>query len=222
MRKLKLTERKAGFTLIEVLMAMAILVLGMTGVVALYAVAVDAHQRAQDNAGVAFLAESMLSDISADFVATDLDGDGTATFAESFVELCRKYKHLDEDENYVWQHGVDAPNSPGFRCEVSIYPLPRRLWDDLVLTGPVPAAVQALIKKQIEEDARERAAQEYLFDLWVLNSWSDGGLTPSDELKQLLAKAVEYKLVVRVIRGEGEHKDIETFQTIILPGSVVE
>ena len=241
-------SHRTGFTLIEILMAMAILVIGMVGVMGLYAVAVDAHRQAMDNAGVALLAQNLLSEVTADFTSRDVnaaDFDNTATLTDSFIDLCCRYKKItdvkadgklngnevfiNDDEVYIWEEGVDAPNSPGFRCEVSIYPLPRRLWLELDAVGstPVPDYVTVKLAERFDDDdAAARAEQEYQFDVWMLdNYWENGAPIKKakyTELKALLSQALEYKLVVRVIRGEGDDKDIDTFRTIILPRSVVD
>lgn len=218
-------SHRAGFALIEILMAMAILVIGMVGVMALYAVAVDAHRQAMDNAGVSLLAQNLLSEVTADFTRRDTDYDGAATLTESFVDLSCRYKKITDGGDYIWEEGVDAPNSPGFRCEVSIYPLPRRLWTDTVNSLAVPADVSNTLSKRFDDaDAEKRAEQECQFDVWMLTHWENGAPkdSPNTELKTLLSRALEYKLVVRVIRGEGDDKDIDTFRTIILPRSVVD
>jgi len=225
---MQLPKRNAGFTLVEIMMAIGILAIGMTGVTALYAVAVDAHRRAMDNSGMAFLAESMLCEIRADFTKrdTDFDDEQTATFTESFIDLACRYKRLNESGDYVFEEGVPAPNSAGLNCEVSIYPLPRTLWADLPF-DPVPADVTARIVDTIDDpDARSRAAEEYQFDAWLLGTYWDNSTGLPDigdtNLNDILLQAVEYKLVVRIILGEGDNKDVETFRTIILPGSVVD
>jgi prepilin-type N-terminal cleavage/methylation domain-containing protein len=224
--KPKPTASASGFTLIEIMMAIGILVIGMTGVIAVYSVAVDAQRRAMDNAGVASLAEDLLSEITADFAARDVDGpkgfgDGTATLTESFIELCCRYKDVTDDGHA----GVQAPNTPGFDCEVSIYPLPRRLWTDDVSDMDLPPDVERRIAEIEDPDQRVRLAEEYQFDAWILTFQTDGiprSPNQREPVRTLLAQAVEYKLVIRVIRGAGERKEIETFRTIILPGSVVD
>jgi len=119
-----------GFTLAEILIAIGILLVGMTGVLAVYAVAVDFHRRAVDNSSIALLAENMLNEITADFGRRDADFDGEETFGESFVELACRYKRFDADGNLDFGEGVAAPNMRGFNVEVSIYPLPRDVWGD--------------------------------------------------------------------------------------------
>ena len=235
-----------GFTLIEILMAIGILVVGLTGVIALYAVAVDAHRATVQQAGAAALAESMLSSITADFIARDVDPlDDKATFLESFIDLCRKYKAVPkqrgdtpmrpneagvpaawQDLPFLPEYGVSAPNAPGFRCEVSIYPLPRRLWVNMNEVGgmPIPssasetAAAPGYFKRFDDDELGERCKQEYQFDAFM------AGLQESDHemLKAILAQALEYKLVVKTIRGEGKKKQVETFETIITPRGRVE
>jgi len=239
---------RAGFTLIEILMAIGILVVGLTGVIALYAVAVDAHRATVEQAGAASLAESMLSSITADFTARDVDLDNTATFVESFVDLCTKYKAVpkqkDDDTplkpNEVgvpeWQqglpflpeYGVPAPNSPGFHCEVSIYPLPRRLWVDQIRDVPLPTRDPDEVSAATgyftgfddadPDDATVKRIQEYQFDVFMLGL-KDGD---HDTLSNILAQALEYKLVVKTIRGEGKRKQVEVFETIITPRGRVE
>jgi len=228
--------RQSGFTLIEILIAIAILVVGMTGVVAVFGVAVDAQKNALEDSAVAFLAESVLSEITADFTARDVDLDGTATFTESFIDIACRHKLFDDNGIYQPQQGVEAPNTPGFRLEVSIYPLPRRLWRDEALGGLAPGLPAEPSDEQVKR------AEEYLFDQWLAGSYwyPDTSLPqavsePSDPLRELLASAMEYKLVVRVIRienpelaahrisnGEGAHRDVEAFQTILVPGSPVD
>jgi len=224
-------HQQSGFTLIEILIAIAILVVGMTGVVAVFGVAVDAQKNALEDSAVAFLAESVLSEITADFTARDVDLDGTATFTESFIDIACRHKLFDDDGIYQPQQGVEAPNTPGFRLEVSIYPLPRRLWRDEALGTPDPAL----------DEIQQKRADELSFDTWLAGSYWDPdtsqplAVEDTDPLRELLASAIEYKLVVRVIRienpelrehriinGEGAHRDVEAFQTILVPGSPVD
>ena len=52
--------RRRAFSLIEVLIALAVLVIGMVGVLAGFAAAVDLHKRGMDQTSAALLAESEL------------------------------------------------------------------------------------------------------------------------------------------------------------------
>ena len=51
---------RRGFTLIEILIALAILVIGMVGVMAVFAAAVDLHKRGVDQTSAALVAETIL------------------------------------------------------------------------------------------------------------------------------------------------------------------
>ena len=63
LRGTRLLQRaRSAFTLIEVLIAMAILVIGMVGVLAAFASAVGLHQRGIDQTSAAMLAESLLKE----------------------------------------------------------------------------------------------------------------------------------------------------------------
>jgi len=221
---------RAGFTLIEILMAIGILVVGLTGVIALYAVAVDAHRATVEQAGAASLAESMLSSITADFTARDVDLDSTASFVESFVDLCTRYKAIrDRDDMFIPERGVPAPNSPGFHCEVSIYPLPRRLWVDDLATAALPESDDELqpfdpsFRVRLRDpDTKQRTWEEFLFDQYICSLPSSLPDAEKEDLGKLLAQALEYKLVVKTIRGEGKRKQVEVFETIITPRGRVE
>lgn len=54
------THSRQGFTLVELLIALGILVLGMTGIFAVYLSATQQHARAVDNTNVAVAATGML------------------------------------------------------------------------------------------------------------------------------------------------------------------
>lgn len=58
---------RAGFTLIEVLIAVAILSLGMMGVLAVFAAATESHRRAVDGAEAAMIATSLAAEARARF-----------------------------------------------------------------------------------------------------------------------------------------------------------
>ncbi|MBZ0136422.1 MAG: prepilin-type N-terminal cleavage/methylation domain-containing protein [Planctomycetes bacterium] len=62
-----LRSTKHGFTLIEILMAMSILLLGIVGVYAIFAVGLVNHKRAVDNTTASVLAGSVFDDIAANY-----------------------------------------------------------------------------------------------------------------------------------------------------------
>lgn len=85
-----------GFTLIEILMAMSILLLGIVGVYAIFAVGLVNHKRAVDNTTASVLAGSIFDDIAANYstyyydrnfnrrpdLSEDLDSNGTDDWFE--------------------------------------------------------------------------------------------------------------------------------------------
>ena len=217
--------RAAGFTLIEIMIAIGILVVGLTGVIALYAVAVDAHKSAVEQSGAAALAESMLSGITADFTARVVDDDNTATFLESYVDLAGRYKFRDAAKKYIPERGVEAPNSPGFTCEVSIYPLPRRLWVEATNNVALPDEVTQFLNRIESPEIRQRTQEQYQWDILMLDLYDDasGSMTAKRQiLKNVLAQALEYKVVVKAIRGEGVKKRVDIFETIITPRGIAD
>lgn len=58
---------RGGFTLIEIMMAFSILLLGCVGVYAVFSVGLVSHKRAVDNTNAATLAGSLFSDIAANY-----------------------------------------------------------------------------------------------------------------------------------------------------------
>ena len=73
-----------GFTLIEIILAFTVLLLGVVGVYALFSVALISHKRAIDNTNAAILAASIFDDIAANYGAFyyDRDHNGVPDLAE--------------------------------------------------------------------------------------------------------------------------------------------
>jgi len=69
-RKSQVANRnsRSAFTLIEILLAIAILSLGITAVLFMFTVGVQAHRRARDRTQAAMLADTVLNQIRADLV----------------------------------------------------------------------------------------------------------------------------------------------------------
>ncbi len=64
-----ITTRQGGFSLIEILVALAILVIGMVGVIATFSSAVSLHQQGIDQTSAALVAETVLERMQAEALA---------------------------------------------------------------------------------------------------------------------------------------------------------
>jgi prepilin-type N-terminal cleavage/methylation domain-containing protein len=62
-----IADSRKGFTLIEILMALTILLVGIVGVYAIFAVGLINHKRAVDNTTAGMLAGSLFDDIAANY-----------------------------------------------------------------------------------------------------------------------------------------------------------
>ena len=85
-RRLPAGSRRSqrGMTLIELLMAFAILVTGLVSIFALISAGMRSHKRAVNETEAGIVASSILSEIRADlFAGKDMKSDGTDTFLES-------------------------------------------------------------------------------------------------------------------------------------------
>jgi prepilin-type N-terminal cleavage/methylation domain-containing protein len=79
-------SRSAGFTVLEVLIAIALLAVGFTAVFALLMTANTAHRRAVDQTAAATLAASVFDDISLRYAAMYRDGNGNG-IPDTFEDL---------------------------------------------------------------------------------------------------------------------------------------
>lgn len=75
---------KSGFTLVEIMLALSIMLLGLVGVYAVFAVGLVSHKRAVDNTSAAVIAGSVFDDIAANYGVYyyDDDGDGRPDLGE--------------------------------------------------------------------------------------------------------------------------------------------
>jgi prepilin-type N-terminal cleavage/methylation domain-containing protein len=98
-----------GFTLIEILMALTIMLVGMVGIYAVFAVGLVSHKRAVDNTIAANLAASIFEDIAANYDVYYYDTTGNGR------------PDLSEDRN---ENGIDD----WFEMEGGVprYPIPYR------------------------------------------------------------------------------------------------
>jgi prepilin-type N-terminal cleavage/methylation domain-containing protein len=104
-------RHRRGFTLIEILMALSILLLGVVGVYAVFAVGLVNHKRAVDNTTAGMLAGSLFDDIAANYEYFYYDHDGNGR------------PDLSEDSN---RNGVDDWFEPVAGGRVQ-HPIPMRL-----------------------------------------------------------------------------------------------
>ncbi len=93
---MSMARHQRGFTLLEILMAFSILLLGVVGVYSVFSVGLVAHKRAIDNTTAANLAGSLYDDIAANYdmwyydrnhngipdLAEDRNGNGTDDWFE--------------------------------------------------------------------------------------------------------------------------------------------
>lgn len=85
-----------GFSLLEILMALAVLAIGMVGVFALFGIATTNHRRATDQVGVGVVAQRALAEAQTRFAAGDTSS----------------------------AKGLGFPEYPGFRYDLDAEPLP--------------------------------------------------------------------------------------------------
>ncbi|MBI4585234.1 MAG: prepilin-type N-terminal cleavage/methylation domain-containing protein [Planctomycetes bacterium] len=91
---------RAGFSLIEVLIAMVILSIGATSLIALFAAASSAHKRAVDRTHAALVAEELFSEVQSRYrVEVDLK------------ELLKSMKESlpEQIDGYFWQITLHQP-----------------------------------------------------------------------------------------------------------------
>jgi len=109
--------RRRAFSLIEILIAMAILVLGMLGIMAAFASATKLHKRGIDQTSAALLAETVIG-----LKQTELTGvDATNKTAE---EIGREVSTYDDTKKQYVFDGSD--NYPAYQCKVICTPLNER------------------------------------------------------------------------------------------------
>ena len=107
---MRASRRQSGFTLIEILMALSILLLGIVGVYAIFAVGLVNHKRAVDNTTASVLAGSIFDDIAANY--------STYYYDRNF----NRRPDLSEDAN---NNGVDDWFEPTQNGQLR-YPIPHR------------------------------------------------------------------------------------------------
>lgn len=126
-------SRRAGFTLLEIIVALGVLAVGASAAFALLVAAAASGRRAEHHVNSALLADTLIDDLKAD-VTVDLDLTDLPLASDVLAEL-QAQGELPADAptapnpetRYVVRDGV-SPSYPDYKYDVAITPLP----------GPVP------------------------------------------------------------------------------------
>jgi prepilin-type N-terminal cleavage/methylation domain-containing protein len=104
----------AGFSLLEVLVALGIVTVGVTAVLALFASGVDVHKQAVDQSNAALAAQSLASELEAKYTTVRIDA-----WKQKQRRKGKKGVH-DQDylKNISQRKPVDIPGFPGYRYSV--------------------------------------------------------------------------------------------------------
>jgi prepilin-type N-terminal cleavage/methylation domain-containing protein len=110
---------RAGFSLLEVLVALGIVTVGITAVLALFAAGVEVHKQAVDQSNAALAAQSLASEVEAKYTLAHID---------AWKKLQRKKgKKRVRDSDYLKdvddRKPVEIPGFPGYRYSVKFLPL---------------------------------------------------------------------------------------------------
>jgi prepilin-type N-terminal cleavage/methylation domain-containing protein len=137
----------SGFTLIEILIAMGLLVIGMTGILTLFSVALDLEARAAERTDIAVAMPEVLNR-----VAEDLSGRAAATDTRS-IKGARNEFPLAEGSRYRCSYVVETlPGDHDGRCVLAriqiIVPAPggERAIDFGYLPVVLPSPNAALVR----------------------------------------------------------------------------
>ena len=124
-----------GFSLTEILIAMAILAIGMVGVIACFASAVDLHRRGVDQTSAALLAETILELKQAEA----LDG-----FTADEIST-------RENGSYVFTR---SENYPAYECKIICTELSEREYKMIVEVRLHPQAARRGTSSDTEEESQ--------------------------------------------------------------------
>lgn len=126
-------SRRAGFTLLEIIVALGVLAVGATAAFALLVAAASAGRRAEHEVNAALLADTVIDDLKAD-VGLDLDLSDLPLASDVLAEQQQRGDALpgapaapNPETRYVRRDAV-SPSYPDYKYDVAITPIP----------GPVP------------------------------------------------------------------------------------
>ena len=108
----------SGFSLLEVLVALGIVTVGITAVLALFATGVDTHKRAVDQSNAALAVQSLASEIEARYTVARIDAWKRALKKKGKKAGVDGYLRDIDD-----RRPVDVPGFPGYRYSVKFTPL---------------------------------------------------------------------------------------------------
>jgi prepilin-type N-terminal cleavage/methylation domain-containing protein len=94
---------QSGFTLIEVLIAMSLLVIGMTGILTLFSVALDLEAKAAERHDIAAALPDVLN-----MIADDLAGKGLATDSRAMARRGGGEFKLSEGSRYRCSYTIES------------------------------------------------------------------------------------------------------------------
>ncbi|MAG57295.1 MAG: hypothetical protein CMJ83_13460 [Planctomycetes bacterium] len=111
--------RQAGFTLIEILVAMGILLMGMTGIFAVFAASLALQKEATERFDVSMQLSAVMAQVQGDLAAS-LDGKS----AGDATRLSGQRFPVPDNPNYsyrVWLEPIpDDPSGRGWFCRIEI------------------------------------------------------------------------------------------------------
>ncbi|MHC4779322.1 MAG: type IV pilus modification PilV family protein [Planctomycetota bacterium] len=109
----------SGFSLLEVLVALGIVTVGITAVLALFASGVDVHKQAVDQSNAALAAQSLASELEAKYTLAQIDAWKR--------RQARKGKKKADERDYLRdisdQKPAEVPGFPGYRYGVRYTPM---------------------------------------------------------------------------------------------------
>jgi prepilin-type N-terminal cleavage/methylation domain-containing protein len=100
---------RRGFSLLEVIVAIGIVTVGVTAVLALFAAGVDTHKRSIDQSNAALAAQSLAAELEAKYTVARIDAWKAKTLKSG--------KKRVEDRDYLQDipaRGKEHPEIPGF------------------------------------------------------------------------------------------------------------